>query len=551
MTARDGVLRVAVVGGGPRGLAAGEALADRAPAGARLHLTVFEPHPCPGAGPHHDPGQTGLNRLNIPLRAIDLPVRAGAAVGGFADWAAEALPGCGPDDFPPRAALGRYLGARWRELAEGAAVELVAAAVTGAERVAGGWMLVADGARHGPFDEAVLCLGHQEVEPDPQLRRWSDHAAGCGAVLMHVYPSDALMAAAQGWQGRTVAIRGLALSMIDAMRALTEGLGGRFERDAQGLRYRPSGREPARLLPFSLDGIPPAPKPATAALDAEYDVGPAEEARFEAALASALRLGPDAALEAVCAALAPVAGAVLGRFGVAEAEAAVERWLAVERDDPEKHAGRDLPPAEILAATRAMAQGRRAPSPGYAVGQVWRKLQNPLRRAFNPAAVAPETAAALIGFDEGLKRYSYGPPVSAAEEMLALIAAGLLDLRAVDDPDVELVDGGWRLSAEEGEAAATVMLDAVLAPPDLARVAAPLVAGLREAGLLVPVAEKLGARVAADGRVLDARGAPVPGLALLGRLALGSVIATDSVHDCFGAAVGRWADGVWRRAGAH
>jgi uncharacterized NAD(P)/FAD-binding protein YdhS len=165
--------------------------------------------------------------------------------------------------------------------------------------------------------------------------------------------------------------------------------------------------------------------------------------------------------------------------------------------------------------------------------------------------VAPETAAAVIGFDEGLKRYSYGPPVSAAEEMLALIAAGILDLRAVDDPDVAMVEGGWRLSAEEGEATATVMLDAVLVPPDLTQVSAPLISGLRAAGRLVPVAEKLGARVAADGRALDAEGAPVPGLALLGRLALGSVIATDSVHDCFGAAVGRWAEGVWSRRGAH
>jgi hypothetical protein len=370
-------------------------------------------------------------------------------------------------------------------------------------------------------------------------------------VVRHVYPSDALIAAAQGWPGRTVAIRGLALSMIDAMRALTEGLGGRFERGAEGLRYRPSGREPARLLPFSLDGIPPAPKPATAVLDARYDVGEAEAARFERLVTDALGQEPAAALEGVCEGLAPVAGAVLGRFGVAYAEAAVRGWLAVERDDPELHAGLDRLPAEILAETLAMARGRRVPSAGYAVGQVWRKLQSPLRRAVNPAEVAPETAAAVIGFDEGLKRYSYGPPVAAAEEMLALIAAGLLDLRAVDDPDVELVEGGWRLSAEEGEATATVMLDAVLAPPDLARVAAPLVARLRDAGFLAPVAEKHGARVAADGGVIDGDGAPVPGLALLGRLALGSVIATDSVHDCFGAAVGRWAEGVWERAGTN
>ena len=45
-------------------------------------------------------------------------------------------------------------------------------------------------------------------------------------------------------------------------------------------------------------------------------------------------------------------------------------------------------------------------------------------------------------------------------------------------------------------------------------------------------------------------GRPAPGLAVLGRMASGSVIAVDSIHDCFGAAAERWAEGVAARAEA-
>ncbi len=523
--------------------------------GARLALTVFEPFATPGAGPHHDPAQTALNRLNIPVREVELPPSPVGGIGRFAEWANGALPDCGADDFPARADLGRYLDERWsalrRSLPDGVTLHLVPYAVTAAARGESGWRLTAGPEQHGPFGQVALCLGHQPVRPDPQLRRWRDHVGRCGATLMHAYPSADLCEAAAGWRGRTVAIRGLALSMIDVMRVLTVGLGGRFE-DAPGagkLRYCRSGREPARILPFSLDGIPPAPKPADAVLDAVYDLRGYEVEEVRAALAQAVTLAPDAALDVLAQVLARTCGRVLTGLGLAGGATAAAEWIRVEIEGPSgEHAAMDRPPAEILAGFLDMAQGLRVPSAGYATGQVWRKLQDVLREVFDQAQVPPETASALVGFDEGMKRYSYGPPAHSAAEMLALIEDGLLDLRAVDDPDIRLVDEGWLLSADSGEAAASVMIDAVLAAPDLDRCSAPLVAQLREQGHLFPVAEKLGARVSATGRVLDHKGRVVPGLSLMGRLAIGSIIAADSVNDCFGIVTAHWADAVLRAA---
>ena len=65
--------RIAVIGLGPRGVGALEALAAVAETrGLRLSVDVFDPFPAPGAGPNFDPDESPLCRLNIPMRDIDL-----------------------------------------------------------------------------------------------------------------------------------------------------------------------------------------------------------------------------------------------------------------------------------------------------------------------------------------------------------------------------------------------------------------------------------------------------------------------------------------------
>jgi hypothetical protein len=607
------VLKVALVGAGPRGLGAAEALAQVAaeglggvdaggaarsaaaravsspgpgatpedPSGPVL-LTVFDPHPSPGAGPNHDPEQPELDRLNLPLRVLDLPSPRvpGVSPGGLHAWARGTAPDLGEDAFPPRAFLGRYLSARWRALTEASVpgfrlvhrpLRVTGAALRpfGAEDGTGGrpaWWLEVEGeealqggretALHGPFHELLLCPGHQPVSGDPQLLRWREHARQTSSTLAPAYPGAPFLEQAAAWEGRVVAVRGLALSMLDVVRRLTVGMGGTFEEVEGGdgaLRYRPSGREPARIVPFSLDGLPPAPKPATARVDASFDPPPREVEDFEAALPGILQGSHGEARQSVRRHLEAMRRGVARRLelegdprrscpsageGRPERPASPERWETVQ--SPEGAVA-------MLQAHLAMARGRVPPSAAYLDGQLWRKLQPLLRKAFRDHPPPPETAAALVELDEGWKRFSYGPPAEAAAELLALLAAGLLDLRAVADPDVVLDPGGWRLDGGAGEVTAPVMVNAVLPAPELARVSSPLLSGLVAEGWLVPVAQGLGARTAADGQALDAQGQAVPGLSLLGRLALGSVIGADSVLEAFGGATLDWARAVVRR----
>ncbi|MCX8997390.1 FAD/NAD(P)-binding protein [Rhizobiaceae bacterium BDR2-2] len=542
----DRALQVAIIGAGPRGLGAAERLVARTVAVRAVAITFLDPEPTPGAGPNFDPRQSPLCLLNVPLHAIDLPAPPGHTdeAGSFSHW----LPAGrrDPDRFPPRAELGAYLAARFAALSSGAPAGLrVTHRPLRVERVEAdgdGWRLHGDGKLIGRFDEVLLAQGQPRTRPDPQLARWIDHASRTGATLMPAYPDRDLLAAAAGWSGRAVAIRGLGLTTFDVLRLLTLGQGGRFEDGG----YIASGAEPARILPFSRDGLPPIPKPATARIDRAFEPQPAETAAFERAMTEAVTAEPERALDLVCAVLvAPACRLLAENGGTADADA-LRDWLAVERKSPGEQEDREAD--EVLRHAIAMAEAASPPSPGYAIGQLWRKWQNPLRRAFNPAEVPPETAAALIGFDEGLKRFSYGPPVSGARELLALIETGLVDLRAADDPDVLLVEDGWQLVEDEAQARATVMIDAVLPGPKLETVIDPLLCNLRDEGRICPVDSKSGARTLSDGQVIGQDGTVQRGLSLLGRLALGSVIAVDSIHDCFGEASGRWAEGVLRRA---
>jgi uncharacterized NAD(P)/FAD-binding protein YdhS len=531
---------IAVVGLGPRGVGALEALATLASRrGLRLTVDLFDPHPSPGAGPNFDPDESDLCRLNIPMRDIDLRVPETLDTLPLADWLS---PSTGRDTFPPRPSLGTYLQYRLGVLTRAPGLNLACfdLRVKRVWRTSAGWHLDAGGQRHGPYREVLLVPGQPPTRPDDQLSEWQAHAATGNGILAQAYPARQLLRQAGDWAGKTVAVRGLALSSFDVVRVLTQGLGGRFT----GKGYRRSGQEPDRILPFSLDGQPPFPKPQTADVDAGFTPTEEETAAFRVAMAEAAVAFPDVARQRITSALIPPVQRILSVQDGAPSGNGIATWLATEWTDPGAQEGADA--VECLRAGIAMADGTRPPSIGYAVGQVWRWWQNPLRQGYNPAGTPPETAAQIVGFDEGLKRYSYGPPVDACRELLVLIETGLVSTAMARDPEITPVDAGWRLRTGNHEATADVMVDAVLPPPDPRQVTDPMIAELLRDGWLTGH-DDLGARTGPDGRLIGRTDQPAPGLSLLGRLALGSVIAADSLHDCFGAASRRWAEGVVSR----
>ncbi|KIN63537.1 NAD binding 9 domain containing protein [Sulfitobacter noctilucicola] len=535
--------RLAIIGMGPRGLGALEALAMRVEDGAApLKVDAFDPFPAFGAGPNFDPDEPAVCQLNIPMRDVEIRPPKFARCGSFAEWLEDAP---GPNAFPARADLGRYLEERYADLKASRRLEITLSStkVSELKQVDEGWMLRVADEWVGPYAEVLLSPGQPDVEPDDQLAEWQQHADASHGTLAQSYPAKRLLSQATAWSGRTVAIRGLALSAFDVLRVLTTLQGGKFH---QG-KYLPSGNEPACILPFSLDGRPPFPKPETEAIDANFEPEHEETWAFSDNIKNAATAAPKRAQEFITEALLPVVARILRDVGGDADTSDVADWLETEWSSPgSQETGGSL---ETLQAGIAMAEGKSLPSIGYVVGQVWRKWQDELRSGYNPAETPPETAEKIVAFDEGLKRYSYGPPVSSSRELAALIDAGLVDLDYAADPDFALTNGGWTLKNDASSIEADVMIDAVLPSPNLSILRPPLLVGLMEAGRLSPIADSLAAHTAGNGQLIGKDGAQSRGLCLLGRLALGSVVAADSLHDCFGEASHRWAEGVMERLG--
>ena len=296
--------RIAIVGFGPRGLGALESLVRHAgPDGPRLAVDLFDPIDGPAAGPNFSPDESTVCLLNLPVRSIDLPAPPkGAGLGEISGWLGQDA--ADSEAFVPRARLGAYMNARFRDLMtrlpDGMTVTLHHLRITGAERAGRQWRLADGHTRHGPYDHVLLSLGQPESGDDDQTARWRTHAKRHGLTFMDAYPASTLVEAAGSWAGRTVGIRGLGLSALDVVQALTLGLGGRFEAG----RYVPSGREPARIVPFSLDGHAPAPKPLNETVDARFEPLPEENESLRIALSTALRGPSDTALKTVCDAIA-------------------------------------------------------------------------------------------------------------------------------------------------------------------------------------------------------------------------------------------------------
>lgn len=545
MTDNAPSIKIAVIGAGPRGLGALEALVKGLSGrGTALAVTIFDDLQLPGAGPNFDPSQTPHSILNIPMREVDIPPALALPCGDFGDWQKQ-NGFTDADRFPPRAELGAYLMARFRDVTQVDDINIKLTThktkATSLRRKTDAWHVSAGDQSYGPFDEVLLIPGQPQTPPDDQWAAWVNHTKTHDAYTANAYPDRQLLDAARNWSGRNVGIRGLGLSTFDVLRILTLGLGGSFEDGT----YHPSGAEPKRIFAFSLNGQPPFPKPVDDAHDTRFNLLSEEIDLFQTAVAQATQLKPDAALKLICDALVQPAHRISAEMRAERDKADIQAWLKTERRSPGDQ--ETLAPADTLKLGIHMAMGSAPPTAGYIIGQIWRKVQNQLRTSFNSADIEPDTAQAIIGFDEGLKRYSYGPPLRSAQELLALLDCNLVSLCVVDDPDIKPIKDGWHLQEDDAEAKVSVMIDAVLPPPSIGAISDPLLVQLKSDCIIQEFYEGSGARTLPDGQLVGPNDKVQSGLSLLGRLALGSVIAADSIHDCFGASSDRWANGVLER----
>ena len=308
--------------------------------------------------------------MNFAAEQIDMWPRRGAPAPvddrpTFCEWRERVDPGRQPS-YPARASVGRYLAEGLRRLLAAAPARVQIdhrrSRIESISRDDGKW--VADSGR---FDEVLLALGHAK-RSQAGLDRGS---AGRGVRFVPaVFPVGELLSETTVPPRSRVAIRGFALTMIDAALALTEGRGGRFRARAPvGLDCvtEAARSSPAVILPFSRSG-----RPMLAKTDPDWSRERGLDRLLEPALDRVASLpSPIDVHGDLLPALHAVAAEALARLGSDGGErSALGGWLeaatGIEPPRPE------LSPSAELARSIAIAAGTEAPDHQWALGHAWR-----------------------------------------------------------------------------------------------------------------------------------------------------------------------------------
>jgi len=463
--------RIGIIGVGSRGLTLLERIVaqERQRPSGQIEILLFDPH-APGPG-CHDPAQSELHLVNtvagqLTVFADASVVDAGPVVEGpsFHQWLNQQndIGGGGllggarasADGYYPRSLFGRYLRWAFRYVCALAPphVEIIVkpTEVLRAHRDDDAWLLETATAKMR-VDYLFLTTGHTK----PAQRDTARPAHGT-RVVDDPYPIQDSLAAVG--PGMTVAIEGMGLTSFDVLAELTVGRGGRFETDAAGdKRYIPSGREP-HIIAFSRSGLPLSARAAN-----QKGVSNQYRARF-LLLQHVRELRAVRKLDFVADVL-PLLVADMEyayydawlreRTDATEVVAFCDRFAAADETGRRRLVERTIPEADRFSWQRLVAPAPEAALQGRAAFGPWLKswLEEDVREARKGNRVSPLKAACdvlrdvrdnlraaiefgglteashrwvLSEFMPVMNRLAVGPPESRVSELLALMAAGVV-----------------------------------------------------------------------------------------------------------------------------
>ena len=507
------MIRIAIVGGGPKALHALTELATRC--GQPMHVTVFDEAVPAGTGAAYATDQPDFLRLNVSSTIASLP----GALGPFRDWAKLHAPERADEPFPPRAVIGAWLADAWDAAAATLPPTLTAlrehSRIVEIAPLPGGWELRSQSGESWLADEVLLCTGHAGDHPGALRNTWDSETPLVDAVFPvsgldehHIPP------------GSRAASRGAALTFIDAALALSEGRGGRFTAGPLGLSYERSGREPL-LMPTARDGLflDSKPEPDQAVDDQVITQG----RRLVQAAADVSEV-----LDTVRRTAADLLGASPGRLFD------VTRTLA-RGSEPDLPVGQGRA-REALQRSVDVASGRRPGGPAWALGRAWSLLYREVVLALSRLDPDPDSFAQFRAAARHLERFAFGPPPVNAAKLLALIDAGVVDTTFLDDG----------AGIDQLAASSDVVIDAVLPPAGVLGTIQPAVEGLVAAGIASIRPGRRGLAVDPDARCLGPDGVPVPGLSAIGRLTEDEVVGHDTLARTLHSQARRWAARIAR-----
>ncbi|WP_175935141.1 FAD/NAD(P)-binding protein [Corynebacterium sp. Marseille-P4321] len=468
-------MRVAVIGAGPRGLWAAEALMERArQRGAAIDLTVFCDAPLDEVSAVGAFGQSVPEEwvLNAPKQIVR------TQLGQFdADEECE-------DAFPSRRLVGEHLAASWRAVEEHlpprCSLDFRVERVDALDPSDNGVDIGGE-----QFEEVLIVTGHAHDWPGSLA-----HAdLGDLKVIAPAYPAANLDAVSAD---DVALVRGAALTFIDVVKY------------ADAKVFYPVTRS-GRFMEVKayLEGVE------------------ADEAKphLDAASRAILQCNGFDELTDI---LTDCASSILE---IAGGEGSEDDIRAVLR-------GEDFTgdPVAELRASVAAAQGERPWTPALAAALAFRDTYDALVERASFGGRETLGGKDFHAFTRTMERVAFGPPAKSAEVLLELTDAGRIRTDVMNRGNVDLRD----VAQEVG---ATVVIDAVLAPPGVAE--GTLVGNLVDRGIGQRYGDTDALHVDHDGTLVGQRH-----IAAAGRMNEGLILGHDTLQRTKHDVIDRWADRV-------
>lgn len=512
-------LSVAIIGGGPRGIAALDELLLRS-GRARIHITIYDETGEFGAGNIYSVDQPNYLLMNFASEHIDIwsehsrkqfPLTRPTLV----EWLHQRNPDISPEgSFIPRREVGRYLFDCLQEslarCPENTTIKMRSDSVVNVDPGEKGW-LVETAHECNLFDEVLLCVGHEGWRAPDEKR--ADEISG-------IFPVTKQLSEENVPPGSTVSIKGFSLTWIDAAIALSEGRGGRFrdEFSRGGRVYEKSGYEPGRISPHSRTGRPMLAKP----LAGKMKLSTSLAEHWEECRSLVSTLDSEQFFRNFRNLLFAAANEAIQKCGVVPEHSAArwfETWLAT--------AGEPVMAQKLMVKSIDVAHGRTSVDCAWAIGEAWRQLYSALVRKCEHGQLPTSSWPAFQEFSCEMERIAFGPPACNLSKILALIECGIVDLA----------------SSEHLRDAADISIDARIAAPTRFREGS-ILNQLLKNGYLRHLHGRLGIETDRDGCAIDRGGQRVQGLSVIGRATEGCVIGNDTLSRTLNKHPERWAQKI-------
>lgn len=561
---------LAIIGTGPRGGYALENLIQeliKANSLSNIHILLFEETGLFGNGQVYKTDQVSSNWININERILNLEKRETIdidkikipAFPSYHEWIDKdfnKITNTEADTYPPRAQVGEYLKQRFQTLANplltANIISLVKEKVTEVE-TASKIVLKTNSNTYKNIYEVLLTIGHQPTFTSKQIKEWEAFASGKSNInlFQSPYPIAQFLNCDNITHKSKIGVRGFGLAMIDVVRGIANKFGDFIitNENTKACSYKTDYKITDLFIPFSLDGLPPAPKPLNAEIDNWFKPTKKQISDFEDIIKNTSTQKKAESLLFLIQAITPIVAKIyqklpqyyLPELPKKDIETITEKWLLDQTYQHPTIIPLQQPADQSMQNFVSMATGKKAISLDFCIGQVWRHCQPSIYDKLSFNSCSDKVFSEIIKLDESTKRYSYGPPVESVQQMLALHEAGVMTLDFVNNPEFELTNNGWKMLVNQKAKTVDIMIDSVLDAPKINAVNSPIIKNMLTNDLIEAVHDELGVATDENAYIISNNSNNKPSIALLGRLAKGTVIGVDAILECFGTRAKNWA----------